>query len=245
MSPICVADKQPQVGLFLLTQTYRMEKEKLSSELKGLVGENSLSERTWNEYIDNSVVPFLPSEEDKVKDYLAKHATSLKSLNGQLNFDVAGKVNEFKKTYKPETPANPQAQPPIEQPSNQNDEVAKKLKELDDFKKSLEQRYESETKAAQRNSLIADAKKKATDQGAVDETVLSFVLPLINPSDNDTADTLSAIIKTRYDEAYTKLKGGGYNPAAGNSSISVNPVLSSEAKRLREKAAEERKKMKV
>lgn len=193
-----------------------MEKEKLSNELKGLVGENSLSERTWNDYIDNSVVPFLPSEEDKIIDYLAKHALSLKSLNGQLNYDVAGKVNEFKKTYKPEPPAEPQ--PPQPDVAKPNDEIAKKLQELEDFKRKLEDRYASEEKAAKRNYLIEDARKKASELGVTDETVLSFIIPLINPSDNDTVDTLSETIKAKYDEAYTKLKGSGYIPASGSGS---------------------------
>lgn len=193
-----------------------MEKEKLSRELKGLVGENSLSERTWNDYIDNSVIPFLPSEEGKITDFLAKHAASLKSLNGQLNYDVAGKVNEFKKTYKPEIPAEPPT--PQSDVANPNDEITKKLQELEDFKKKLEDRYASEEKAAKRNSLIEDARKKASELGVTDETVLSFIIPLINPSDNDTVDTLSATIKAKYDEAYTKLKGGGYIPASGSGS---------------------------
>ncbi len=228
-----------------------MEKEKLSTELKTLAGQTSHSPQTWDSYVDNVVIPFAPTEEDKLPEYLKRHAEYLKTQNGQYgkdiadltNTQVATKVEEFIKNYKPDTA--PQPNPSAPSPSNPNDEIAKKLKELEDFKTSLEKRYQDEAKVAQRNSLIADAKKKATDQGAVDETILSFVLPLINPSDNDTADTLSATIKTKYDEVYTKLKGGGYNPAAGNSSISVNPVLSGEAKKLREKAAEERKKMKV
>lgn len=225
-----------------------MEKEKLSEQFWGMVGENSFSPETKASMVDD-IYEDLPKDESNINDYISRKVKHTKTLMGQYNHDVGttvnaqvqGKIEEFKKNYKPETP------PTQQQSSNPtpNDEIAKKLKELEDFKISLEKRYQDEAKVAQRNSLIADAKKKATDQGAVDETILSFVLPLINPTDNDTADTLSATIKAKYDEAYTKLKGGGYNPAAGNSSISVNPVLSSDAKKLREKAAEERKKMKV
>lgn len=226
-----------------------MEKEKLSTELKTLAGQTSHSPQTWDSYIDNVVIPFAPTEEDKLPEYLKSHAEYLKTQNGQYgkdiadltNTQVATKVEEFKKNYKPDVVQSQVTQ----QPDPKKDEVPEWAKALIGKVDQFEQDKSNEAKTAQRNALIADAKKKATDQGAVDETILSFVLPLINPSDNDTADTLSATIKTKYDEAYTKLKGGGYNPAAGNSSISVNPVLSSEAKKLREKSAEERKKMKV
>lgn len=227
-----------------------MEKERILSDLKTKIGDpnvapkfSNITERTLNEYVDK-IFPTI-KEGDVIDDsFYNTHIGILETLAGNIRFAASSAVEDFRKNLKQEPPT-PQPNPSAPTPSNPNDEIAKKLKELEDFKTSLKKRYQDEEKVAQRNSLIADAKKKATDQGAVDETVLSFVLPLINPSDNDTADTLSATIKTKYDEAYTKLKGGGYNPAAGNSSISVNPVLSGEAKKLREKAAEERKKMKV
>ncbi len=94
-----------------------MEKEKLSQNLSALVGENSLSERTWNDYLENSVIPFLPNDEESKGDFLNKQANVLKSLNGQLNHEVATRVNEFKKNYKPENTAKPDnepTQPPID-----------------------------------------------------------------------------------------------------------------------------------
>ena len=227
-----------------------MEKERILSDLKTKIGDpnvapkfSNITERTLNEYVDQ-IFPTI-KEGDVIDDsFYNTHIGILETLAGNIRFAASSAVEDFRKNLKQEPPT-PQPNPSAPTPSNPNDEIAKKLKELEDFKTSLEKRYQDEAKVAQRNSLIADAKKKVADQGAVDETILSFVLPLINPSDNDTADTLSATIKTKYDEAYTKLKGGGYNPAAGNSSISVNPVLSIEAKKRREKSAEERKKMKV
>lgn len=185
-----------------------MEKEKLSSELRGLVGENGLSDRTWNDYIDNSVIPFIPSEEDKVGDYLAKHAKSLKSLNGQLNYDVAGKVNEFKKTYKPDDPASPQPQP-------HNDEVSKKLKELDEFKKSLENRYESESKAAKINEKRNGVLTKLKEQGADDPEILEFVeLKLSIEADSDVNALVTSATQL-YNDKYSRVYKGEVNPASG------------------------------
>lgn len=199
-----------------------MEKEKLSTELKSLAGQTSHSQQTWDSYIDNVVIPFAPTEEDKLPEYLKKHAEYLKTQNGQYgkdiadltNTQVATKVEEFKKNYKPEQTAATQTQP-AEQKKDEMPEWAKALMgKVDKFERDKM----TEAKAAQRSSLIADAKKKATDQGAVDETILSFVLPLINPNDTDTAESLSVTIKSKYDEAYTKLKGGGYSPASGSGS---------------------------
>lgn len=199
-----------------------MEKEKLSGELKKLVGENNLSERTWNDYIDNSVIPFLPSEEEKTKEFLTKHAASLKSLNGQLNYEVACKVNEYKKTYKPKTSANPQpAESEAEYPK---DEILKKLRELKKIKKDFETRYTFEEKAAKRKTLIKNARKKTSRLGAKEETVLSFILPLNSLYDSDAVDTLSASIKTKNDEAYAKLKRVGYNPSSGTGTYNLNSL---------------------
>ncbi|MFT3994798.1 MAG: hypothetical protein QM660_10850 [Dysgonomonas sp.] len=201
-----------------------MEKEKLSTELKTLAGQTSHSQQTWDSYIDNVVIPFAPTEEDKLPEYLKRHAEYLKTQNGQYgkdiadltNTQVATKVEEFKKNYKPDSTTTQQQSAQVVEPKK--DEVPEWARALIGKVDKFEQDKANEAKAAHRNSLIADAKKKATDLGATDETVLGFVLPLVNTTDTDTVDTLSATIKSKYDEAYTKLKGGGYNPASGSGS---------------------------
>lgn len=197
-----------------------MEKEKLSSELQKLVGENSLSDRTWNEYIDNSVIPFLPTEQEKVSDYLSKHADALKSINGQLNFDVASKVNDFKKNYKPDT-LNPQTKPPHLEQKNSNDDpssaLADTIAKINQFMEDEEKRRNNESKAAFQRQMLSDAKEIAKNQGAVDDVIVGLILPKISISETDTNDSIAKAIKAEYDKVYSELHGRGYTPA-GNSS---------------------------
>lgn len=196
-----------------------MEKEKLSAELKTLAGQTSHSPQTWDSYIDNVVIPFAPTEEDKLPEYLKRHAEYLKTQNGQYgkdvadltNTQVASKVVEFKKNYKPNTTQTTQTNTVVDS----NDEITKKLKELDDFKKSLEQRYESDEKTAKitekRNSVLS----KLKEQGADDPEVLEFVeLKLSIEAESD----LNALITSAtqiYNDKYSRIYKGDVNPAYG------------------------------
>lgn len=223
-----------------------MEKEKLSNELKGLVGENSLSERTWNDYIDNSVFPFLPTEEDKKIDYLAKHANSLKSLNGQLNNEVATRVNEFKKTYRPDVPINPQPQKPIETKIDQKtDDIPEWAKSLAGKIDKIEQEKNNEAKAAQRKQKLSDAKSAIQKDGADNEKILKITFGLLQVNDDEPLDTVIKKAKDLYNETLSDLYGEGYTPAGGSASRSVAAQMTAEAKKRQDASREERKKMRV
>lgn len=191
-----------------------MEKEKLSNELKGLVGENSLSERTWNDYIDNSVVPFLPSDESLKNEYLSKHAAVIKSIAGQLNNEVATRVNEFKKTYKPEVPMNdhPLPTPNIEVPKVDDDS---RLKSIEDRFIKLEQERANELKEIKRKQRLSDVQVKIKEQGADNDTVLKLTLSSIDLDENLSVDECVMRVKTAYDANYTAIYGDGYAPAGG------------------------------
>lgn len=188
-----------------------MEKEKLSTELRGMVGENSLSERTWNDYLENSVMPFLPDGEDKMNDFLTKHANALKSINGQLNNEVAAKVNEFKKNYKPLSVSSEQlsVNNPDKPGQNADDEklnnIEARLQKFED-----EQAVKQATEAKQK--LLDEAKKRMKEQGASHETVLELILPQLEITGNTTAEDLAKAGKARYDKAYSDLYGDSYVP---------------------------------
>lgn len=186
-----------------------MEKEKLSTELQGKVGENSLSTRTWDDYLEQSVIPFLPAEEDKIDDFLNRHANVLKSINGQLNHEVASKVNEFKKVYKPEVP---KVEPvPTQQPEI-NDT---KLDELEARLSKFEQAEKEKREAANRAKKLDEAKKLMKEQGASHETVLNLVIPQLEVSEETTLQDLAKKGKQLYDKAYSDLYGDTYVPAYG------------------------------
>lgn len=192
-----------------------MEKEKLSMQLKGLVGENSLSERTWDDYLENSVMPFLPSEEEKAGDFLGKHANVLKSINGQLNNEVATRVNEFKKSYKPEPQKQVNQPEPQKQPQGISDE---KLNELESRLQKFEEAQVAKNAAQRKKMLLDDAKKLMKEQGASNETVLELILAQLEISESSQAEDLAKAGKAGYDKAYSELYGDSYVPVLGGSS---------------------------
>lgn len=195
-----------------------MEKEKLSSELKTMVGENGLSDRTWDAYVDNSVIPFLPTEPDKVNDYLTRHAEALKSINGQLNFEVADKVNDFKKNYKPDSPTTQTQTPTQQKESTSVDaEITQQLQELAQFKSAYEKEQLAKAQKAKLDALLEDAKALAKEQGASDDIVMDLVIPTVFLKDTDFKEAVAIAIKKAYDSTYSKLHGGGYNPAGFSS----------------------------
>lgn len=194
-----------------------MEKEKLSNELQTMVGENNLSPQTWDKYIEKSVIPFLPNEEDKLKDFLSNHAEALKTLSGQYNFDIANKVNDFKKNYKPEQPTKAQNQPMQQTPVNANtepsDALGTALERINSFMAEQEKRKADEVLRETQSKLIEDAKALAKTQGAVDELIVNLALSKLKISENETRESFAASLKTEYDKLYSELHGRGYTPA--------------------------------
>lgn len=221
------------------------QKEKLSSDLRGLVGENSLSERTWNDYIDNSVIPFIPTEDDKRQDYLSKHANAIKSLSGQLNNEVAGKVNEFKKTYKPE-PTSPQPlEPLVPNPEPIKEEIPTWAKSMFDKFDKIEQDKTNEAKAAKLKQKLSGAREAIQNEGADNDTILNITFGLLKVEENESAEDVIKKAKELYNKTYTDVYGSGYNPASGSYNSAPNNQLTAEAKKVREKMEKERESMKV
>lgn len=215
-----------------------MEKEKLSNDLKGLVGQNSLSDRTWSDYIDNSVLPFVPEDETKVGDFLTKHANVLKSINGQLNHDVASKVDEFKKTYKPEPTKS------AEQGKTTSDEKPEWAKELETKLAKIETEKAESEKAATKQKLLSDAKEILKSQDNYFNDSLWGLLKIDVP-DGISASDLATNAKSAYDSAYKKLFGEGYNPAHGAQGGSGPVTPNPEAKKYKEAVAKDRERMRV
>jgi len=206
-----------------------MEKEKLSAQLAELVGENSLSERTWSDYLDNSVMPFLPAGEP-AGEFLDRHANVLKSINGQLNNEIASKVNEFKKNYKPE-PVKPDTVP-----EPQPDIKDNKLRELESRLLKFEKQEAEKAERKTREQKLNGAKKLMKEQGASHEAVLELIVPQLTVDADTDIVELARAGKEMYDKAYSNLFSESYIPAQSGSLMNFNKKNSKDAylKRLKE-----------
>ena len=100
-----------------------MEQEKILSTLSEKLGETSFSPQTLQTYVELNPIAE-GSEPDEA--YWNKAVNFLKGMQGQYNHDVATRVEDFKKNYKPQpTPPTPPT-PPV--PPKNDDELEKKLK---------------------------------------------------------------------------------------------------------------------
>lgn len=201
-----------------------MDKEKLLSELKKQVGTTSLSERTISEYADN----ILPTVTDETP--LDAHARILKALEGQLNHDVATKVNGFKADWEKEHPLQ-------EPPKVESFKDSEEYKSLVDKLSELETARESEAKAAKIASLRNSVMGKAGEIRVSNKNLWNDVVKSLDIADGATAEDVLTSAKSTYE---AKLKA--YMPSAvpfgagGNGTPDAAPKAEAEARRAAFKA---------
>jgi hypothetical protein len=111
-----------------------MEKEKLLSELKNKVGTTALSDRTIDEYV-TSILPMYGNADSVEEHVLNMHSSILKSFEGNLNHEVASKVNTFKSEWEKNNP-KPQDLAPKDPPQKDSqmelyEALVKKIENLE------------------------------------------------------------------------------------------------------------------
>lgn len=167
-----------------------MEQEKILSTLSEKLGETSFSPQTLQKYVELNPIAE-GSEPDEA--YWNKAVNFLKGMQGQYNHDVATRVEDFKKNYKPQpTPPTPPT-PPV--PPKNDDELEKKLKEL-----------EARLDAEDSKKVQADLLKKVTAamkaKQANDDYVLSKTLQGVTFDTKKTVDELVTEFLPKYDAEY-------------------------------------------
>lgn len=172
-----------------------MEQEKILSTLSEKLGETSFSPQTLQTYIELNPIAE-GSEPDEA--YWNKAVGFLKGMQGQYNHDVATKVEDFKKNYKPQQTKN-------------DDELEKKLKEL-----------EARLDAEDSKKVQADLLKKVTAamkaKQANDDYVLSKTLQGVTFDTKKTVDELVTEFLPKYDAEYKACRGYGTPPRTSDGS---------------------------
>ena len=172
-----------------------MEQEKILSTLSEKLGETSFSPQTLQAYIELNPIAE-GSEPDEA--YWNKAVGFLKGMQGQYNHDVATKVEDFKKNYKPQSTKN-------------DDELEKKLKEL-----------EARLDAEDSKKVQADLLKKVTAamkaKQANDDYVLSKTLQGVTFDTKKTVDELVTEFLPKYDAEYKACRGYGTAPRTSDGS---------------------------
>ena len=189
-----------------------MEQEQILSKLNEGLGQTSLSERTIADFVG---VLEVPEDESQHADFFSKQVKILKTLEGQLSHEVASKVEEFKKNYKP-APAKKETE---QKNDDEMPQWAKEIKEQLDAQKTKETEMASK---AQREQILKSAYDKAKEGGADNDAVLEIVKASIDISESDTETSVKDKMVSKYNEMYKKLYGNGAHPSVTQMPSSAN-----------------------
>lgn len=193
-----------------------MEQEQILSNLRDGLGQTSLSERTISDFAS---VLEVPEDETLHSDFFSKQVKILKTVEGQLSHDVATKVEDFKKNFKP-------TEQQKQEPKKNEDEIPDYVKELRDKLASIENKELEKQKSVQSEQLINSAYEDAKKSGAENEAVLKIVKRFVSVEDGDTPISLKNKIVAQYNETYKELYGEGAAPSfssggSGNKKASI------------------------
>ena len=191
-----------------------MMKERLLSELKTKLGTTSLSERTLSEYVGN-ILPSITSEEQANDAFYATHVAILKSIEGQLNKDVADRVKnaraEWEKNHPTPTP-NPNPTEPKNEPN-------KELEEMKSMIAAMQQKLEAADKAKLSSDMMASVKSAMKAKGATDEAVMLYTFKGENIDTTKSVEELTESYLKTYDANYRTLRGDGASPRNGDGNL--------------------------
>ena len=193
-----------------------MEKVQLLSELKTKLGTTSLSERTLSEYVAN-ILPTITSDEQVNDAFYAAHTAILKSLEGQLNKDVADRVktakSEWEKNHPTPTPN------PNPNPTDPKNEPNKELEEMKSMIAAMQQKLEAADKAKLSSDMMASVKSAMKAKGATDEAVMLYTFKGENIDTTKSVEELTESYLKTYDANYRTLRGDGASPRNGDGNL--------------------------
>ena len=193
-----------------------MEKEQLLSELKTKLGTTSLSERTLSEYVGN-VLPTITSDEQVNDTFYAAHVGILKSIEGQLNKDVADRVKTAKSEWEKNHPShNPNPNP---NPTDPKNEPNKELEEMKSMIAAMQQKLEAADKAKLSSDMMASVKSAMKAKGATDEAVMLYTFKGENIDTTKSVEELTESYLKTYDANYRTLRGDGASPRNGDGNL--------------------------
>lgn len=197
-----------------------MEAEKIISTIKEQIGTTDFSDRTIASYVESN-----PIEEGKEPDenYFSKGANFFKSLQGQYNSDLSSKLNtqveEFKKTYKPETLEKPKkkSDSKIVEEVKDDDKYNELMQKYNELSGKFEAKEKFESQRTYKQNLQEKFKTEIESKNLVfDPVYYKFVETELG--DIDTQKDVNTILKEitpKYEKLLTENNRNGGSPANG------------------------------
>ena len=189
--------------------------EKIYQQLKEGLKNSSLSDRTIRSKAERLAKKY--DETTFTSDVLNDAIDDLKDVGGQLNKEIADAVKMQKEKLEAEYKAkypNPTPTPtPTPTPDNPFGQVAeewkKKIEEVDNLKKLVEERLQSEKVTKLKDEAAKILREK---HNADKDYVLRNAISKVKVEDADTPETLAAKIVPLYDTEYKEAYGEGVAP---------------------------------
>jgi len=210
-----------------------MEKEKLLTGLREQVGQTGLSERTISEYVD-AILPTV-TDEAATEAFFQLHGKILKTMEGQLNNEVATKVNGFKADWEKSHPTK--TTEPDKKVETESFKDTEEYKSLLDEIKNLKQARENEAKELKVQSLRSKVMGKSSELNVSNKALWNDVVSSLQVADDANEESVLSAAKSTYE---AKLKA--YMPSAvpfganADGTPSAAPKAQAEARRAAFKA---------
>ena len=199
-----------------------MEKETLLSTLTEKLGETPLSPRTIGAYVDQN----LPAEGTEPDDaYWERHTSVLKSMGGNYRADLAAGIEDFKRTYKPQSSTTEHAD------KGGDPDLLKRIEQL-----------EQQNAANAKNASIAALRSEVTAKGkslkVANEAIWADAVEAVRVNDNDSAEDVTANAKKLYEQKLRRYMGEGAAPYGSSGRPGASKEVEKEAADRRERFKE-------
>lgn len=195
-----------------------MEKETLLSTLTEKLGETPLSQRTLSDYLDKN----LPADGTEPDDaYWERHTAILKSVTGNYRADLAAGIEDFKRTFKPQSSTTETQQ------KGGDPDLLKRIEQL-------EGKLAESAKNASTSTLRAEATAKGKSLKVANEAIWEDAVKAVQIGDDDSADDVTDKAKKEYEKMLKRYYGEGTAPYGSSGRQGASKEAEEQAKGKRE-----------
>lgn len=198
-----------------------MEIEKIVSTVQEKLGKTDVSAQTIQKAVEfrNSVAP-LPEGAEPDDAYFDGIVNLAKDFQGNINFLMANKANEWKKNFKLDAESIKgytqeqlaELKKAIEGIGTKKEEKDEKYSELENKYNELLNRLDGNDAKAKKSELIEKIKESMRNHMANDEYVLRKTLENAEFDVNKSVEDLTKEFLDKYDAEYTACRGNGGQP---------------------------------
>ena len=204
-----------------------MEREELKTRINEALGSTklTLSERTINDFLDDALAG-ITDDASINEDFVTRKANMLKSIDGNLHFDVSNQVRQYKESIKPQAaepePPKVEKEVPDTGVAKELEALKKRLQEFDDDRKKAAEELQRESDRAQ----LREAFEAHFENAGV--KVNGYILKQ-TLRDFKCGGSVEDRVKALEDKYYANLKEAGFDydsPRQGGIGTNPNSVQS-------------------